>query len=178
MLRTHYRQPIDWTVRELERALADLNEWYALVATEASSNGTPDDVVVEALCDDLNTHEALVRMHELAKARDAAALRVSLNFLGFTCNPGSLARKVYGAARSISMSSGSYTATVIQSNADGTYSADPATQKWIDEQIERRKAARAAKNFAEADRIRDELGSNGFAIKDNKDGTTTWEPKR
>jgi cysteinyl-tRNA synthetase len=178
MLRTQYRQPIDWTVRELERALTDLHEWYQLIATEASSNATLDAVVIEALCDDLNTHEALVRVHELAKARDSAALRAALNFLGFSCNPGSLARKVYGAARSTSASWGSFTPTVIQSHADGTFTTDPATQKWIDDLLERRKAARAAKNFAEADRIRVELGSKGFAIKDNKDGTTSWEPKR
>jgi len=178
MLRTHYHQPIDWTVRELERAQKDLHEWYALIATGASSNAAPDPVVVEALCDDVNTHTALKRVHELADARDSAALRASLNFLGFSCKPSSLARKVYGAFRSVSVSSASATATVVQSNADGTYSTDPATQEWIDNLLERRKAARAAKNFAESDRIRDELAALGIAIKDNKDGTTSWEPKR
>ena len=38
--------------------------------------------------------------------------------------------------------------------------------------------ARKAKNWAESDRIRDELASMGIAIKDNKDGTTSWEVKR
>jgi cysteinyl-tRNA synthetase len=38
--------------------------------------------------------------------------------------------------------------------------------------------ARAAKNWAEADRIRDELAAAGLSIKDEKDGTTIWEPKR
>ena len=62
---------------------------------------------------------------------------------------------------------------------DGTYSTDPSTQKRIDELIARRKAARAArKNWAESDRLRDELAALGVAIRDNKDGTTTWEPKR
>jgi len=41
-----------------------------------------------------------------------------------------------------------------------------------------RLAARAAKNWAESDRIRDELAAMGVALKDNKDGTTTWEVKR
>jgi cysteinyl-tRNA synthetase len=44
--------------------------------------------------------------------------------------------------------------------------------------IAARNAARAAKNWAEADRIRDELAVMGIALKDNKDGTTIWEPKR
>jgi cysteinyl-tRNA synthetase len=65
-----------------------------------------------------------------------------------------------------------------QSETDGTFSADPTTQKLIDELVGRRNAARAAKNFAEADRLRDEIASLGIALKDNKDGTTTWEPKR
>ncbi len=39
-------------------------------------------------------------------------------------------------------------------------------------------AARAAKNWAESDRIRDELVAMGIALKDNKDGTTSWEVKR
>ena len=41
-----------------------------------------------------------------------------------------------------------------------------------------RLAARAAKNWAEFDRIRDELAAMGVALKDNKDSTTTWEVKR
>jgi cysteinyl-tRNA synthetase len=44
--------------------------------------------------------------------------------------------------------------------------------------IDFRLAARAAKNWAESDRIRDELAKMGVALKDNKDGTTTWEVKR
>jgi cysteinyl-tRNA synthetase len=44
--------------------------------------------------------------------------------------------------------------------------------------IAARKAARAAKNWAESDRIRDELLGLGVAVKDNKDGTTTWEAAR
>jgi cysteinyl-tRNA synthetase len=44
--------------------------------------------------------------------------------------------------------------------------------------VAERAAARAAKNWAESDRLRDELAALGVAIKDNKDGTTSWEPKR
>ncbi len=41
-----------------------------------------------------------------------------------------------------------------------------------------RLAARAAKDWKESDRIRDELAAMGVIIKDNKDGTTSWEVKR
>jgi cysteinyl-tRNA synthetase len=44
--------------------------------------------------------------------------------------------------------------------------------------IDARLAARKAKNFAESDRIRDELKAMGVVLKDNKDGTTTWEVAR
>ena len=44
--------------------------------------------------------------------------------------------------------------------------------------IEKRLVARAAKNWKESDRIRDELDAMGVTIKDNKDGTTSWEVKR
>ena len=48
----------------------------------------------------------------------------------------------------------------------------------IENLISARLEARKAKNWAESDRIRDELASMGIAIKDNKDGTTTWEVRR
>ena len=48
----------------------------------------------------------------------------------------------------------------------------------IDALIAARLAARAAKNWAESDRIRDKLAVMGVALKDNKDGTTSWEVKR
>jgi cysteinyl-tRNA synthetase len=45
----------------------------------------------------------------------------------------------------------------------------------IDLKIIARKEAREAKDWAGADRIRDELLGIGVVLKDNKDGTTTWE---
>jgi len=48
----------------------------------------------------------------------------------------------------------------------------------IEKIVADRSAARAARNWAESDRLRDELAALGVAIKDNKDGTTSWELKR
>ncbi|MEA2839597.1 MAG: cysteinyl-tRNA synthetase [Methylobacteriaceae bacterium] len=53
-----------------------------------------------------------------------------------------------------------------------------ASDQSVEELIQVRLAARAAKNWQESDRIRDELAAMGIALKDNKDGTTTWEVKR
>ena len=48
----------------------------------------------------------------------------------------------------------------------------------IESLVEVRLAARAAKNWKQSDRIRNELAAMGIVLKDNKDGTTTWEVKR
>ena len=198
MLRTHYRDPIDWTVRELRRAQQELVEWYRLVQGEISFALTIDQGVVDALCDDLNTHAAIVRLQQLASMGDRAALRASLIFLGFSCDPAKLVQHVFslniessapvaGTApvsviSSIGEASGSSTVQGVgrwfKSEEDGSYSADPDTQVRIDKLIPLRQAARATKNWAESDRLRDELATLGVAVKDNKDGTTTWEPKR
>ncbi len=175
MLRTHYRQPIDWTVKELQRAYEFLNEWYGLLGADRSPNGAVDQKVLDALSDDLNTHAALARLHELANTGDFGALRASLNFLGFSGNRTKLRRhySLFAEPAAYSVVPGS-----VITQGDGTIEIDQSTQELIDDRIARRKAARAAKDFAEADRLRDELAALGVAIKDNKDGTTSWEPKR
>ena len=94
MLRSHYRQPIDWTVRELERTQQELIEWYQRVEGQPSSAGAIDERVLDALSDDLNTHAAIVRLQELARTGDQAALGASLGFFGFSCDMAKLDRKV------------------------------------------------------------------------------------
>jgi cysteinyl-tRNA synthetase len=58
------------------------------------------------------------------------------------------------------------------------YVGHDSCRDQIKKLINAREAARAAKNWAESDRIRDELDTIGIALKDNKDGSTTWEPKQ
>jgi cysteinyl-tRNA synthetase len=48
----------------------------------------------------------------------------------------------------------------------------------VNKMVAARNAARKAKDFKESDRIRDELKAMGVVLKDNKDGTTTWEVAR
>jgi cysteinyl-tRNA synthetase len=198
MLRAHYRQPIDWTVKALEEAEATLDRWYEAVGdVETDDEVAPG--VLDALSDDLNTPAAIAGLHQLAKTGELIALRASLRFLGFSCDPaksmrfliiGELSVPVAGTASTalagtVGVTAGATGQSTVQgivrwfqSETDGTFSADPTTQNLIDELVGRRNAARAAKNFAEADRLRDEIASLGIALKDNKDGTTTWEPKR
>jgi cysteinyl-tRNA synthetase len=76
MLRTHYRQPIDWTTHALMESKRILDEWYHSIDDVAGAHVSLDDHVMEALCDDLNTPSALTRMHALlGEIRACAAKR-------------------------------------------------------------------------------------------------------
>ncbi len=81
MLRGHYRQPIDWTVRALEEAEQTLDRWYEMIG-DAAPGGTIADPVLDALGDDLNTPAAITELHKLAGEGDAALLKASANLLG------------------------------------------------------------------------------------------------
>jgi cysteinyl-tRNA synthetase len=168
MLRTHYHQPIDWTVKALEEAEATLDRWYDAVG-DAAPHGQVAPGVIEALSDDLNTPAMIAQLHELARAGSRFDLRASLQFLGFSAVHGAEAVAVADRV----------TGNVFRTGANGIWSAaDEAIQKVIQDLVDTRKVARRNKNWAESDRLRDELAALGVAIKDNKDGTTSWEPKR
>src|SRR6476469_6966875 len=151
MLRTHYRQPIDWTESGLQENSKTLDEWYALSAVTSRKRIIPDGgenpkfhpPVLDALCDDLNTPKAITELHQLRNAivhgGGVPALDAfvdSLTFLGFLHETSSdwIARK------------------------HATHGIDPLKIKGL---IDERNAARKAKNFKEADRIRDELKAKG-----------------
>ena len=82
MLRTHYRQPIDWTVKALEEAEATLDRWYEAVG-DVEAEGTMARNALDALADDLNTPEAVTNLHRLAGQTSAPeVLKRSANLLG------------------------------------------------------------------------------------------------
>jgi cysteinyl-tRNA synthetase len=153
MLRTHYRQPIDWTVKALEEAEATLDRWYEAVG-DTQAKGEPDADVLNALSDDLNTPEAVTSLHRLGGQSSAPArLKASANCLG-------LLQQTRSERQAIAL-------TEAQVDAGE-----------IDAIIAERAQARATRNWAESDRLRDHLAALGVAIKDSKDGATTWEIKR
>jgi len=143
MLRTHYRQPIDWTAQALLEAQQTLLRWYE----DAPEGGSVDPGIVEALSDDLNTPAVLARLHQLGDPADRAA---TLAFLGFRVDAAAL---------------------------KGDTHVSDALRAQVETLLEARKSARAARNWPESDRIRDELAQLNIAVKDNKDGTTSWEVK-
>ncbi|MBL8791642.1 MAG: cysteine--tRNA ligase [Rhizobiales bacterium] len=153
MLRTHYRQPIDWTAASLEDSRKTLRTWKQAVAGIAAA--PPDAEFVAALSDDLNTHAAFTRLHALAKAGDAAALKGSLLLAGLDLDVADL----------------------------GDAEAVAVDEAVVTNMIAARLEARRARNFAESDRIRDGLLAMGIQIKDVKDPATgelktEWEVRR
>jgi cysteinyl-tRNA synthetase len=81
-LGTHYRKPMDWTAEKAKLAREAL-EGFASVVENADAVAEPDQRIVEALADDLNTSLAITVLHDLAKKRDANCLKASLQLLGF-----------------------------------------------------------------------------------------------
>ncbi len=146
MLRTQYRQPIDWTEKSVQESRDVLAGWYAK-ASPADADPAMTGEVLEALLDDINTPRAIAALHQMADAERAANL-AALGFAGDLSDP--RAHQVDEAA--------------------------------IDAAIALRLEAFKNKDFAEADRIRDDLTAQGIQLKDSKDSTTgerltSWELK-
>jgi cysteinyl-tRNA synthetase len=151
MLGTHYRQPINWTLKNLEEAEKALATWFDAADDEAEVRPAP--TVVDALADDLNTPKAIAEMHALRTRAGHKSLSGTLRFLGF--RPELFADWKAKQAQNLVVD-----------------------QAEVERLVELRNVARKARNFAEADRIRAELDAMGIEIEDHKDGPTTWKAKR
>ena len=87
MLRTHYRQPIDWTVRALDESDKALERFAEAIDFDAPPAPAPSNDLLAALSDDLNTPAAIAHLHALhaeARTQSEAAnqLRADAEFLG------------------------------------------------------------------------------------------------
>jgi len=200
MLRTHYRQPTDWTVKALEEAEATLDGWYdAIGDVEASSQVS--NAVLDALNDDLNTPAALSELHRLEHLEQAAFRQdrhrgeaegrrgdpepppqpFIPGLLRFARNDADGSAELRPSQAAPLKSSANLLGLLTQTRSErrasavGSAGIDPTK---IDAIVAERAAARAARNWAESDRLRDKLAALGVAIRDNKDGTSSWEPKR
>ena len=177
MLRTDYRQPIDFTVKALEEAKRTIDRWYHEADTNApltppqNDQETEDPELIDALADDLNTPRAVARLHALF--RDPRLPKETQAKIRFKRSAQLL---------------GLMTSTKSERFREPLMSIFLQDKETVD-LITARNAARAAamacedkaeakKHWAESDRIRDELLAMGVALKDNKDGTTTPEPRR
>jgi cysteinyl-tRNA synthetase len=156
MLKTHYRSPIDWTLKGLEESAKTLDDWYWVAADVEGEQ--PSGAVLEALSDDLNTPQMIASLHSLRNSaasgneEDRRQFAASLRLLGLL----------------------SETAAEWRGRKQQASGVDA---KQINDLISDRTAARARKDFKESDRIRDQLAAMGVVIKDSKEGTT-WEIAR
>ncbi|MEO0329488.1 MAG: cysteine--tRNA ligase [Pseudomonadota bacterium] len=163
MLMTHYREPIDFSVKRLEEAAAITHQLHALGSTSLEA-GNPSDEFVKLLADDFNTAAAIQHLYKrLSGIKDQGAefcrtLKADGQLLG-----------------TLLLSSEEWEGK-LRSSAD-------VSEDQIDAKVKQRLECLNAKNFAEADQIRDELLAQGIQLKDSKDSetgerVTTWEVKR
>ncbi len=151
LLRARYRAVLDFTDDGLVEARGELDRFYrALQGFDAAAAGAVPPPFLAALCDDVNTPAAIAEMHVLASAalagdaQAAAGLRAAGGMLGL----------LGGSAQ------------------DWFQGGAPAVGLDVPAAIEARRAARAARDFARADAIRDELAACGVILEDGPGGTT------
>ncbi|MFA7640007.1 MAG: cysteine--tRNA ligase [Parvibaculum sp.] len=163
LLNGHYRQPLDWTAEGLAQSRRMLDRLYgalrslADVKSEPTNDAAPD-AFMDALLDDLNTPKALAELFAIAKRANTET------------DPGTralLKAELIGAGRILG---------ILEMDPEAWFAGGGAASHIDGEEIESliaaRNAARKEKNFAEADRIRDELAAKGVQIEDGPQGTS------
>jgi cysteinyl-tRNA synthetase len=170
MLKSHYRSPIDWTLKGLEESSRVIEDWYKDVADVEPSDDI-DPEFLGALLDDLNTHGAITRLHEISPV-----LRLSQSRMDDWGGESAQRHK-----KSAAMLLGLLPQKATDRSAQMRSTVGIDVTK-VEPLIADRAAARARKDFKESDRIRDELAAMGVVLKDGKDAdgkpVTTWEIAR
>ena len=166
LLSAHYRQPLDWSDETVAEARKKLDRLYNALrgielTAEERAAAEPPDAVIAALEDDLNTPKAMAEMFSVARA------------LNKTQDNGERLELAAGL-----LAAGDLLGVLAEDPdawfTDSTGEADALTPEAIQALIDERSAAKAARDFAAADRIRDSLAGQGISIEDSADGTT-WK---
>ena len=172
-LQSHYRKSLVFTWENLDNAVLAYNKLIAKIAN-LKDEGVVDEVVraeyrakfMKEMDNDLNTAMAVTALYDVLKAgtNDASKLAVIADFdtvLSLSLMEKAAAKRKENAGTAAVQTAGGYTIT-----GEG----DPA----VDALVMARYEAKKAKNFAEADRIRDELKAQGIEIVDARDGAV-WK---
>ena len=180
LLSAHYRQPLDWNQTLLEQSRKNLDRLYGVLRdADAALVGFEDatldeaemelaenamDPVLDALEDDLNTPGAIAQLFGLGNA-----LRDLLNDAEADINDVAMARWSLTEAAGL--------LGVLALTSDEWFEGgDPALKAEVEALLEQRAAARAEKNWGEADRIRDRLNELNVVVMDGPQGAT-WRVK-
>jgi len=161
LLGAHYRQPLDWSEDVLEAARKMLDRLYGAlrgieIPEQVRAQAQPDAAVLASLEDDLNTPKALAGLFHIAR---------ELNRTSDDAERISLAATLLASSELLGIAQGDVEAW-FSGAATGELSGDD-----IEALIEKRNAARAAKDFAAADAVRDQLAAAGVTIEDGANGT-------
>ena len=168
MLGTHYGKTMDWTEARRSEADLTLRRWYGILhghgfgpdlirALKADGKWRADAEFLGVLANDLNTPGAIARLHVLAKGKTPTALA------GFAHGLDML-----GLVRD-------WAAIPLLDGAEAGPDVTPAVAARVDALLAARAAARAAKDWAQADDVRDILTAAGVQVTD-VGGQATWSP--
>ncbi|TXH67198.1 MAG: cysteine--tRNA ligase [Thiothrix sp.] len=165
MLNSHYRSPLNYSTEQLDNARASLTRLYTALR-DLPQAAAPENTELEqrfrtVMNDDFNTPEAIAILFELA--REINRLRMEQNQTA-AAETGALLKKLAGILG------------LLERDAESWFkgeAVDGLEDAAIETFIQARLAARTAKNWAESDRIRDELKAKGILLED-KAGVTTW----
>jgi cysteinyl-tRNA synthetase len=158
MLMGHYRDPLDWTSDRLTQAKQGLDRFYLALrgAAKPTKNAKLPAKIEAALDDDLNTPLAIAGLYEILAELNKAS------------DPAEKAR-LQGEL----MAGGAVMGLLQQDPEAWLKGGDTDTgAAEVEAAIAARNAARKAKNFAEADRIRTDLALKGILLEDGPGGTT------
>ena len=153
LLSAHYSQPLDWNDDLLNNQKSILNKWYNLYSDKQDYNSIIDDI----LLDDLNTPGFIAKIHELYNAAIKGDEKKKIEF--------NQACRFLGLFSETKKDWESFKKSKIK-----------VSESYILKKIEERTVAKNKGNFSLADKIRDELLSEGILIEDQK-GKTIWRFK-
>ncbi len=157
LLSAHYRAPLNFSEAAMQDANNSLDRLYRASASADISQNLIDDGVVSFLCDDLNTPAAMARLHELAHqanrgdVKAATALKLSASMMGLLGHSADEWAKGNGNVVSVPIGQ--------------------LNEVHIDSKVAARNEARALRDFARADRIRESLADAGIVLEDGPQGT-------